>query len=215
MIRASEPIDLCRETCAARPVLGGLCRSTDRRPAGACFAPPQHRCVHPAAQLWSGGDAGTSWSSKPLSFGRLPMQNVTSAQWLPPRASGGEQLIVAGTDDGQLYVFKGLAAVKAIAAHRPGPKQIMSDGHPAHNGVRGLRAAKGGSVLLSGGADGTVLQWDTSDGSIQEARFAGRAVQLKSPFGPGDRNVPAVRALDYSTDLDRIVVGTSNCDVCE
>ncbi len=32
------------------------------------------------------------------------MQNVTSAQWLTPRA--GECQVVAGTADGNLYLFK-------------------------------------------------------------------------------------------------------------
>ncbi len=37
--------------------------------------------------------------------GKYPMQNVTSAQWLPPR-SGTECLVVAGVADGSLFVFK-------------------------------------------------------------------------------------------------------------
>ena len=70
-------------------------------------------------------------------------------------------------------------------------------------------------MLLSGGADGTVLQWDTSDGSIQESRFSGAPLQLKSPFGPGDKNAPAIRSLDYSEELDKVLVGTINCDFSE
>lgn len=48
-------------------------------------------------------------------------------------------------------------------------------------------------VLLSGGADGTVLQWDVSDGTIAESRFAGPSMQLRSPFGPGDKWAPRIR----------------------
>jgi hypothetical protein len=40
-----------------------------------------------------------------LCAGKLPMQNVTSVQWLPPR-SGSECLLVAGVADGSLYVYK-------------------------------------------------------------------------------------------------------------
>lgn len=69
--------------------------------------------------------------------------------------------------------------------------------------MRGLRAIKEGKVLLSGGADGVVFQWDTSDGSLQESRFAGAPLQLKSPFGPSDKNLPGIRAIDYSEELDR------------
>jgi hypothetical protein len=72
------------------------------------------------------------------------MKNVTAVQWL------GEARLVAGMADGSLYVFNGVAAIKALAAHRPGPQAIQPDGHPAHTGVRGLRLAKGGTVLLSG-----------------------------------------------------------------
>jgi microtubule-associated protein-like 6 len=50
---------------------------------------------------------GAGWAGKPLSVGRLDMQHVHSAAWLPPRAEGsGECLIVAGMNDGQLYIFK-------------------------------------------------------------------------------------------------------------
>lgn len=38
-------------------------------------------------------------ASKKLSFGKELMQNILSAQYLPPRA-GGAQYIVAGMDNG-------------------------------------------------------------------------------------------------------------------
>lgn len=58
-------------------------------------------------KLWTADEKGSSWSSKALSFGRLPMQNVTSVQWLPPRSNAGSEcLIIGGMGDGQLYVFK-------------------------------------------------------------------------------------------------------------
>ena len=40
--------------------------------------------------------------------------------------------------------------MKAIQAHRPGASVIQADGHPAYVGVRGMRAIKGGTVLLTG-----------------------------------------------------------------
>mmetsp|Transcript_34365 Transcript_34365/g.76299 ORF Transcript_34365/g.76299 Transcript_34365/m.76299 type:complete len:1172 (-) Transcript_34365:306-3821(-) len=165
-------------------------------------------------KMWTCSEGSVNWAVKPMSFGRQDMQNVTSVQWLPPRGSN-ECLVVAGTADGQLYIFKGNAAVKAIAAHRPGFKVVQSDGQPAFSGVRGLRVIKDGTILLSGGADGTILRWDTSDGNLQESRFAAPPIQLKNPFGLSDKSVPAIRSLDYSPDLDRILVGTSNCDVLE
>ena len=57
---------------------------------------------------------------------------------------------------------QGTVAIKAITAHRPGPSAIQVDGHPAYNGVRGMRVAQveGKLTLLTGGADGTILLWD-------------------------------------------------------
>lgn len=54
------------------------------------------------------------------------------------------------------------------------------------------------STLASGGADGTVLQWDVSDGNISEARFAGPSMQLASPFGPKDKYAPCIRWADVN-----------------
>ena len=55
-------------------------------------------------QMWTSNEAGGAggWTSKSLSFGRFGMQHVTSAQWLPPRDSGGECMVVAGMNDGQV-----------------------------------------------------------------------------------------------------------------
>lgn len=55
-----------------------------------------------------------NWAAKQLTTGRLDMQNVHSAAWLPPRQEGGgECLVVAGMADGQIYVFRVRAAAKA------------------------------------------------------------------------------------------------------
>ena len=39
--------------------------------------------------------------------------------------------------------------------------------------------------------------------------------QLSSPFGPADKTLPAIRSIDYSEELGKILVGTNNCDVIE
>ncbi len=62
--------------------------------------------------------------------------------------------------------------------------------------ARGKHAKDGVCVCVCvhiGGADGTILQWDVSDGKLMDARFAGPSIQLKSPFGPGDKHAPGVR----------------------
>ncbi|KAG1660169.1 hypothetical protein FOA52_005269 [Chlamydomonas sp. UWO 241] len=166
-------------------------------------------------KVWTTAD-GASWSSKNMSFGSMLMQNIYSAQWLAPRANG-QQYIVAGCDNGALYLVDVAAAkiIKSIPAHGPGPKFIEPSGSMAHTGVRGLLVCREGQTLLSGGADGVVLSWDVSDGTIKADRFTADLVQLTSPFEMANKRAPAVRALDYSAELDRIVVGTSNCDVVE
>jgi len=167
-------------------------------------------------KLWTCEDpkGNSGWKSKQMSFGKLPMQNVTSAQWLPPRGGFQECLIAAGMAEGNIYLFRGAVAIKAITAHRRGP-QVNIDGQPGFYGVRGLRLCKKNNVLISGGADGTVLQWDVSDGTLQESRFVAPSVSIPSPFGPGDKWAPCIRSLDYSEELDRIVIGTNHCDVKE
>eukprot|EP00983_Pelagomonas_calceolata_P092647 1157691-Pelagomonas_calceolata.AAC.6 len=45
---------------------------------------------------------------------------------------------------------------------------------------------------FTGGADGTVLQWDVSDGTLQESRFVAPSVSIPSPFGPGDKWAPCI-----------------------
>ncbi len=56
-------------------------------------------------KMWT--SEGGRWAPKQLTTGRLDMQNVHSAAWLPPRQEGSaECLVVAGMADGQLYIFK-------------------------------------------------------------------------------------------------------------
>lgn len=62
-------------------------------------------------KMWTRGEGGAGggggWVAKQLSTGRLDMQNVHSAAWLPPRQEGGSEcMVVAGMADGQLYLFK-------------------------------------------------------------------------------------------------------------
>ncbi|KAF5831718.1 WD40-repeat-containing domain protein [Dunaliella salina] len=143
-------------------------------------------------KMWTCEDPKSGWKARQLSFGKQPMQTVTSAQWLSPREGTRECLIAAGMADGSIYIFKGGAAAKAILAHGRGP-QININGLPGYHGVRGLRLCKNNSMLISGGADGTVLQWDASDGRLEEGRFVADPVKIRSPFGPADKFAPCIR----------------------
>jgi microtubule-associated protein-like 6 len=57
-------------------------------------------------KVWKQAGAAGSWVGTQLSFGKLPLQNVTAASWLPPSGSRGDSLLLAGMADGQVYVFK-------------------------------------------------------------------------------------------------------------
>ncbi|GIL71076.1 hypothetical protein Vretimale_17844 [Volvox reticuliferus] len=173
-------------------------------------------------KMWARGDTG-QWAAKQLTTGRLDMQNVHSAAWLPPRQEGGSEcMVVAGMADGQLYLFKGTAAVKAIQAHAKGPQAIQPDGHVAYTGLRGMRlvemrdpttgAPSGKRVLLTGGADSTILRWDVSDGSVAEGRFAGPPLSLRSTLP--DRG-HCIRSIDYDPARGVVLVGTNQCDILE
>lgn len=68
-----------------------------------------------------------------------------------------------------LLTCRGRTAVKAVAAHASGPKLLQHDGRLGYTGVRGMRIYQQGkvTVLLTGGADGIIKQYNVSDGSIQ------------------------------------------------
>jgi hypothetical protein len=211
-------------------------------------------------KLWVAA-AGGSYTPTQLSFGKLPLQNVHSAAWLPPSRPQKQCNLVAGMADGQIYVFKvrsrsqrsdspaparaplpassvlragqckesapvgeqslgtcmchmqpcatqcmqhrvalnhafmptqGTAAAQAISAHKPGPKENI-DGQMVHQGLRGLRVAKQGALLLSGGADGLVQLWDTSDGELKDGRMAGQPISIKAA-GAGEK-APIIRCV--------------------
>lgn len=65
---------------------------------------------------------------------------------------------------------RGKNPVKKLAAHESGPKLLQPDGSMDFAGVRGLRVCRGGTVLLSGGADGVVKRFVIKDGSIEVRR---------------------------------------------
>jgi hypothetical protein len=39
------------------------------------------------------------------------------------------------------------------------------------------------ALCAAGGADGKILQWDVSDGSMAEGKFAAPSITLEHPYG--------------------------------
>ena len=64
-------------------------------------------------KVWKQAGASGSWVGTQLSFGKLPLQNVTAACWLPPSGARGDSLLLTGMADGQVYVFK-VSRTKAL-----------------------------------------------------------------------------------------------------
>uniref|UniRef100_A0A383VWQ6 EML-like second beta-propeller domain-containing protein n=1 Tax=Tetradesmus obliquus TaxID=3088 RepID=A0A383VWQ6_TETOB len=164
-------------------------------------------------KVWKPAAPNGAWVATQLSFGKLPLQNVVSAAFLVPRGPRKESILAAGMADGQVYLFKGTSPMSAIAAHRPGPKSIQPDGQPAYEGLRGMRLCQQGKTLLTGGADGKVLQWDVSDGTMVEGKFAAPSIALEHPYGSD--KPPVVRSLDYDEASSSILVGTLDSCIWE
>ena len=99
------------------------------------------------------------------------------------------------------------------SAHARGPRTIQPDGTVAWGGgVRALRLRPDVGVLLTGGADGAVAQWDASDGALGE-----RITEPVPLADPSTRSSTkgvsslAIRAIDCASGSDVILVGTSSC----
>lgn len=66
----------------------------------------------------------------------------------------------------------------------------------------------------AGGADGVIMQWDVSDGSIQDGRFSGPSINLKHPY-TGDGRPIDIKSLDYNDNTGMILLGTCDSDIWE
>ena len=149
-----------------------------------------------------------------MQFGRYEIQNVLAACFLPPPGEGEACPVVTGVASGELFVWRGGSVVQAVRAHKPGPLAIQPDGSKAHGGVRGLKLRGDLRVLLSGGADGTLRQWDVADGGLREGREAAEPLRLRTPY-QDLATPPGIRAIDSLPGSDRFAVGTNRCDVWE
>lgn len=97
---------------------------------------------------WNRDVARNTWVSKQLSFGKMPLQNICAAAFLPPVKLSDECAIVAGTANGELYLFRGGSCLRSIAAHRPGPSVILADGETPHIIPFLLLCTRGGVLAM-------------------------------------------------------------------
>jgi len=60
-----------------------------------------------------------------------------------------------------------------------------------------MRLVRNGTTLLTGGADGVVMQWDVAKGSIADGCFAGPSITLKNQAGEIARTTASFNVAIY------------------
>ena len=188
-------------------------------------------------KAWTRLARTNEWVSRPMSFGSHGVRDVCSVAFLPPKSGKNRKAaLVTGHPDGSLLVWRGGAAVQKIeGAHGRGARAIQPDGSVAWGGgVRAMRLRLGsetgdhgdhgdhGAALVTGGADGALAQWAVVDGTLA-GKITEPLVLAESPRNrPGvaisnasDAGVrhAGVRAIDIVPGTDRVVAGTSRCEL--
>jgi len=188
-------------------------------------------------KAWTRLARTNEWVSRPMSFGSHGVRDVCSVAFLPPKSGKNRKAaLVTGHPDGSLLVWRGGAAVQEIqGAHGRGARAIQPDGSVAWGGgVRAMRLRLGsetgdhgdhgdhGATLVTGGADGALAQWAVADGTLA-GKITEPLVLAESPRNrPGvavsnasDAGVrhAGVRAIDIVPGTDRVVAGTSRCEL--
>eukprot|EP00775_Hariotina_reticulata_P006916 gene6916-7132_t len=171
----------------------------------------------------STSQAGMSASVDSGVFGKGGTHSVLCAVFLP---SG---LLLTGAPDGSLCSWTGSRCTQVTAAHAAGPLTRRPDGTSSHGGLSCLVLSEDGKTLISGGADGHVIKWDVSAGSLGPClqRLPLRTPQRQRELqmdaavktitgGPKLPLPPAVRALDIVPGCPgRFIAGTSAGDLWE
>ena len=183
-------------------------------------------------KAWTHLARTNEWVSRPMSFGSHGVRDVCSVAFLPPpkrkkgKESGGTlAALVTGHPDGSLLVWRGGAAVQKIeGAHGRGARAIQPDGSVAWGGgVRAMRLRLGfepgdhGATLVTGGADGALAQWAVVDGTlagkITEPLVLAESRRPGVAFSNAVLSDAGVRAIDVVPGTDRVVAGTSRCEL--
>ena len=183
-------------------------------------------------KAWTHLARTNEWVSRPMSFGSHGVRDVCSVAFLPPpkrkkgKESGGTlAALVTGHPDGSLLVWRGGAAVQKIeGAHGRGARAIQPDGSVAWGGgVRAMRLRLGfepgdhGATLVTGGADGALAQWAVVDGTlagkITEPLVLAESRRPGVAFSNMVLSDAGVRAIDVVPGTDRVVAGTSRCEL--
>ena len=169
---------------------------------------------HDHISIWR-EDAAGKWSGHKMRYGKVGLQSITSACFLPPVDFEDSNALATGTAKGTIYVWRDGNAVRSINAHRSGAAVILTDGVQTFGGVRALRLTSDKKSMLSGGADGMVHRWDVTRELTEKCRMeqSVHSVLLESPYK--NETPPSIRSLDLLPDGNGFVIGTNRCDVWE
>jgi len=151
-----------------------------------------------------------------MKFVKCNMQHVMSAVYLPPSERDGKSRILTGHPSGDVYVWRDDNALRSIAAHRPGPAKVLSDGTKTHHGVR-LSLLRDGRTLVTSGGDGCLQVWDVNSGTLKEECRRGEPAAIAAPprAGGGKVDAHAIRSFDVLEGTNVVAVGTHRCDIME
>lgn len=188
-------------------------------------------------KMWTQDPVTRRWSSRAMSFGEFGVEDVLAVEFLkpPPRREGGPAVtagvVVGGCADGSLLLWRNGKAFRRVRAHARGPRTIQPDGTVAWGGgVRAIRLRPDVDVLLTGGADGAVAQWDASDGALGERiteplPLADPSAAPSTRRSSSSTSAPSsssssssvasswsIRSIDCAPGSDVILVGTSARD---
>jgi len=124
--------------------------------------------------------------------------------------------LVTGTELGELLTWDATGksgkigcCLRVFKAHGPGRGFVDPESRLRYHGVRCLKVRRGGTELLSAGADGRVVKWDITRGKL------GGQLGVVEVKPPGQKDPVAFRALDSFPGSEVFMAGTSHCDIWE
>lgn len=197
-------------------------------------------------KTWSVNDDG-QWIGQAASFGPERVQNVLCAIYVPAMhdmKGPADSCILSGFASGSIGLWvppyptrKGATYLltRMFAAHAPGPLMTLNDGSQVTGGLRTLVLRSDYKHVLSGGADGFVIQWELqppegtkTDGTVKRGVRLVRMAPDEEKFGPNkfvlcdqesytpDTQLPMICGLDcHPAKQVEFVAGTDGCDVWE
>jgi len=158
-----------------------------------------------------GGNGGPAYTATLAKFApKAQVADVFSAAFIDA------DTLVTGSESGELLTWDATGkrgrlgcCIRVVKAHGPGKGFVDPESRLRYHGVRCLKVRRGGTELLSAGADGRVVKWDITRGKL------GGQLGVVEVKPPGQKDPVAFRALDSFPGSEVFMAGTSHCDIWE